>query len=179
MTTTDTDFVSIESILQTILLVQGQRVLLDSDLAALYGVPTKRLNEQVKRNLERFPGDFMFRLTCDEVEALNRSQFATGSRKHRDRRFPPYAFTEHGAIMVATLLSSSRAVETSIYVVRAFVQLRGVLAAGTEIAQRVTKLERGHQSHDSAIVGILKTLHEMRNVPQTRAIGFVDLDEKK
>src|SRR5579864_6506951 len=113
-----------EHIARDILVLRGHRVLLDSHLAALYGVTTKRLNEQVKRNAERFPLDFMFRLNRVETEGLNRSQFATGSQKHRDPRFPPFAFTEHGAIMAATVLNSPRAVELSIYVVRAFVKLR-------------------------------------------------------
>src|SRR5438046_761633 len=89
--------VSVESVEGRILLLRGHRVMLDADLAEIYQVSTKRLNEQVKRNRRRFPEDFMFRLTHDEVEELNRSQFATGSQKHRDPRFPPYAFTEHGA----------------------------------------------------------------------------------
>ena len=88
--------------------------MLDSELAALYGVTTKRLNEQVKRNVERFPEDFMFRLTRAETDALNRSQIATGSQKHRDPRFSPFAFTEHGAIMAATVLNSPRAVEINV-----------------------------------------------------------------
>jgi hypothetical protein len=100
-----------EDITRTILVLRGHRVLLDAELAALYGVTTKRLNEQVKRNAERFPADFIFRLTRIETEVLNRSQNATGSQKHRDPRFAPYAFTEHGAIMAATILSSPRAVE--------------------------------------------------------------------
>ncbi len=102
-----------ERITQSILVLRGHKVLLDADLAALYEVPTKRLNEQVKRNIERFPADFMFRLDREEVDALNRSQVATGSQKHRDPRFPPYAFTEHGAIMAATVINSPQAVEMS------------------------------------------------------------------
>src|ERR1700730_682545 len=94
-----TGVVPVEHITQSILVFRGHKVLLDAELAALYGVSTKRLNEQVKRNAERFPEDFLFRLSAVEVEALNRSQIATGSQKHRDPRFPPYAFTEHGAIM--------------------------------------------------------------------------------
>jgi hypothetical protein len=100
----------VEQITHTILLLRGQRVILDAELAALYDVTTKRLNEQVNRNADRFPRDFMFRLSRPEVDALNRSQFATGSQKHRNPRFPPFAFTEHGAIMAATILNSSRAV---------------------------------------------------------------------
>jgi hypothetical protein len=107
-----------EDISGAILVLRGHRVLLDAELAALYGVTTKRLNEQVKRNAKRFPADFMFSLTRIETEAWNRSQNATSSQKHRDLRFPPYAFTEHGAIMAATILNSPRAVEISVYVVR-------------------------------------------------------------
>jgi hypothetical protein len=98
-----TGVVSVEQITQSILVFRGHKILLDAELAELYGVPTKRLNEQVKRNAGRFPEDFLFRLTRAEVEALNRSHFATGSQKHRDPRFPPYAFTEHGAIMAAMM----------------------------------------------------------------------------
>jgi hypothetical protein len=123
--TTDRALVPLEHITQSILIVRDQRVLLDSQIASLYGVTTKRLNEQVKRNGDRFPEDFMFRLTRAEVEALNRSQFATGSegaetealnlsqsvtgsQKHRDPRFPPFAFTEHGAIMAAAIAPRHR-----------------------------------------------------------------------
>lgn len=173
--------VAVESITQSILILRGHKVLLDADLAALYEVPTKRLNEQVKRNLERFPADFMFRLSREEVDALNRSQIATGSQKHRDPRFPPYAFTEHGAIMAATVINSPRAVEMSIYVVRAFVQLRELLASNKELAQQLKKLERKVSSHNEAIAGILKTIRQLMNPPQPskRSIGFVELQEKK
>jgi hypothetical protein len=97
----------VEEIGRTILILRRQRIILDADLAALYGVTTKRLKEQVKRNAERFPEDFMFRLIRAELEALNRSQIVTASQKHRDPRFPPYGFTEHGAIMAATILTSA------------------------------------------------------------------------
>ena len=116
-----------EHISRNILVLRGYRVLLDAQLAALYGVTTKRLNEQVKRNAERFPDDFMFRLTRSEVEVLNRSQIATGYQKHRDTRFPPFAFTEHGAIQAANVLNSPKAIEMGIYVVRAFLRLRECL----------------------------------------------------
>jgi len=122
-----------EQIGRSILMLRGQRAILDAELAALYSVATKVLNQAVKRNAERFPEDFMFRLTRTETAALNRSQFVTGSRKHRDPRFPPFAFNEHGAIMVATVLNSPRAVEMSVYV-RAFVQLRELLASNTALA---------------------------------------------
>jgi hypothetical protein len=135
--------VPIEHISRAILILRGHRVLLDSELAALYGVTTKRLNEQVKRNAKRFPEDFIFRLSRIETEALNRSQNATGSQKHRDPRFAPYAFTEHGAIMAATILNSPRAVEMSVYVVRAFVQLRELLASNNEALLSHAKLTQG------------------------------------
>jgi hypothetical protein len=106
-----TDVVSVEQITQSILVFRSHKVLLDAELAELYGVPTKALNQAVKRNTERFPPDFMFRLSHADAEALNRSQSVTGSQKHRDPRFPPYAFTEHGAMMAAMILNSPRAVE--------------------------------------------------------------------
>jgi hypothetical protein len=174
-------FVPVEHITRSILVLRGQKVLLDAELAGLYGVSTKRLNEQVKRNAERFPEDFLFRLRSDEVEALNRSHFATGSQKHRDPRFPPYAFTEHGAIMAATVLNSPRAVEMSVYVVRAFVKLRELLASNTALARKLDELERKYQHHDDAIKAILSAIRELMNPPQPkrRPIGFTaDLSKK-
>lgn len=153
-------------------------MLLDAELAALYGVTTKRLNEQVKRNAKRFPADFIFRLTRTETDALNRSHFATGSQKHRDPRFPPFAFTEHGAIMAATILNSPRAVEMSVYVVRAFVQLRELLASNKELARRFaqleTRLDKKLTTHDEAIAAILSAIRELMHppVPKRRPIGF-------
>lgn len=116
--------------------IRGQRVILDVDLAALYSVTTKRLNEQVKRNATRFPPDFLIRLSVQEAAGLNRSQFATGSQKHRDPRIPPLAFTEHGAIMAATILNSSQAVEASVFVVRAFVKLRSAMTDTRALAKK-------------------------------------------
>ncbi len=180
-----TAFVPIEHIAQSILILRAQRVLLDTDLAVLYGVPTKRSNEQVKRNLARFPADFMFRLSTEEAGAL-RSQFATlnvGRGQHR--KYLPYAFTEHGAIMAASILNSPRAVEMSIYVVRAFVQLRELLTSNKELAKRWDELEarilRELATHDEAIATILRTIRELMNPPEPkkRPIGFVELEEKK
>lgn len=124
-----------------ILTVRGQRVLLDSTLAALYGVPTKRLNEAVKRNTARFPRDFAFQLTREEQEIL-KSQNATSSSGHGGRRKPATAFTEHGSIMAANILNSPLAVEMSVHVVRAFVKLRQVLASSSGVARRLELLER-------------------------------------
>lgn len=166
----------VEHISRHILVIRGVRVVLDADLADLYGVPTKRLNEQIKRNLDRFPGDFMFRLTRAEVEALNRSQFATGSQKHRDPRYPPFAFTEHGAIQAANVLNSHRAVEMGVYVVRAFVQLRELLATNKELAARLNELEHRLSSHDQAITGLIHSIRELMTAPAEqpkRPIGFV------
>ncbi len=121
----------VQNIDRAILKLRGQRVILDVELAALYGVTTKRLNEQIRRNRDRFPADFVFQLTLEEVNSL-RSQFATlkiGRGQHR--KYLPYVFTEHGAIMAATVLNSSHAVEMIIHIVRAFVQLRELFASGT------------------------------------------------
>src|ERR1700691_6032222 len=119
-------FIPKERIESGILLIHGRKVMLDSDLAELYGVSTKRLNEQIRRNIARFPVDFMFQLSFRE-KAILRSQFATSSGRHGGRRYRPYAFTEHGAIVVASVLSTRRAIAVSVYVVRAFVKLREIL----------------------------------------------------
>lgn len=174
--------VRIKHITQTILLLRGQRVILDAELAALYGLTTKALNQAVKRNAERFPEDFLFRLDRTEVEALNRSQTVTGSQKHRNPRFPPFAFTEHGAIMAATVLNSPRAVEMSLYVVRAFVQLRELLASNAELTRKLNELERKLEGHDEAITAILSAIRELMNSPEPnrRGIGFTaDLEPTK
>ena len=128
---------------------------------------------------------FIFRLTRAETDALNRSQNATGSQKHRDPRFPPFAFTEHGAIMAATVLNSPRAVEMSVYVVRAFVQLRELLASNKELGRRFAQLETGldkkFTTHDEAIAAILSAIRQLMHppVPKRRPIGFTaDLTEK-
>jgi hypothetical protein len=168
----------VHTISHAILVLRGHRVVLDSDLAALYGVATKRLNEQVKRNTERFPDDFMFRLARPEVEALNRSQIATGSQKHRDTRFLPLAFTEHGAIMAATVLNSRRAVEMSLYVVRAFVQLREMLSSNRALSRRLDELEarieKKLSTHDEAITAMLSAIRQLMSAkrPTRRGIGF-------
>jgi hypothetical protein len=168
----DPTLVPVEHITRAILVLRGHRVLLDAELAELYGVPTKALNQAVKRNIERFPEDFMFQLSRPEAEALNRSQSVTGSQRHRDPRFTPYAFTEHGSIMAATILNSPRAVEMSIYVVRAFVKLRELFASNKELAKRFDELEtriiRQFGTYDQAIAGILNTLRELMNPPQRR-----------
>lgn len=128
-----------------ILLLRGQNILLDVDLARLYGVTSKRLNEQVRRNASRFPQDFVFHLTDQELRNL-RSQFATSSlhssKSWGGRRYAPYAFTEHGALMAANVLNSPRAVEVSIFVIRAFVRLRQTIAAHKDLGRKLAELER-------------------------------------
>ena len=171
---------AIEAIASRIVTLRGERVLLDADLAALYGVETRRLNEQVRRNRRRFPADFIFRLTREELENLM-SQFATS--RWGGRRKLPYAFTEHGAIQAATILSTRRAVEVSVYVVRAFVQLRGVLTANRELAKRLDELEarieRKIDTHDRVIADILNAIRQLMSPPEPkpkRRIGFVSGD---
>jgi phage regulator Rha-like protein len=162
--------VSVES---RILVLRQQKVILDSDLAELYGVPVKRLNEQVKRNQERFPADFMFRLSAEENESL-RSQFATSKSGRGGRRYAPYAFTEHGAIMAATVLNSERAVEMSVFVVRAFVRLREVLATNQQLATKIDELEQRLDTHDASIQELLEAIRELMapELPSGRKIGF-------
>jgi len=156
-----------------ILVLRSHKVILDTDLAELYGVTVKRLNEQVKRNEERFPADFMFQLSTQEHEDL-RSQFATSKTGRGGRRYPPYAFTEHGAIMAATVLNSERAVEMSVFVVRAFVRLREILANNQELAAKVDELERRLDTHDASIQDLIEAIKElMAPEPATgRKIGF-------
>lgn len=167
-------------IAQAIILLRGQRVLLDADLAALYDVTTKRFNEQVKRNLARFPEDFMFQLTAEEFATL-RSQFATSNVGSGGRRYLPFAFTEHGAIMAATILNSPRATEVSVFVVRAFVQLRNLLASNQEVMCMLNALGHKVSSHDEAIAGLMNMISELMNPatpPSKRSIGFVTPEEK-
>jgi len=179
--------VPVERITQAIRVLRGQRVLLDAELAALYGVTTKVLNQAVRRNTARFPADFMFRLNLEEAAAL-RSQIVTSkpSVGRGGRRYLPYAFTEHGAIQAANVLNSARAIEMSVYVVRAFVQLRELLASNKELARRFDELEARIEKklvgHDQAIAAMLSAIRGLMNppVPRRRGIGFTaDVGEPK
>jgi hypothetical protein len=172
----------VEEITRSILVLRGHRVILDADLAALYGVTTRRLNEQVRRNRSRFPDDFLLELTAQEFGHL-KSHFATSS--WGGRRKLPLAFTEHGAIMTATILNSPRAVEMSVYVVRAFVQLRELLSSNKQLAKRLDQLEARIEkklaTHDDAIAAMLSAIRELMHAPapNRRPIGFTaDLTEK-
>jgi ORF6N domain-containing protein len=162
-----------EKIERSIHLVRGQKVILAADLAELYGVVAWRLNEQVKRNKDRFPADFMFQLTYPEVRALT-SQIARSKPGRGGRRTLPYAFTEHGAIMAAMVLNSPRAVEMSVHVVRAFGRLRQMLATHKELAQKLAELELRLEGHDKAIHNLFETIRRLMNPPEPkpRRIGF-------
>src|ERR1043166_712885 len=164
------DKYSVES---AIYLIRGRRVMLDSDLAAIYGTPTMRLNEQLRRNLKRFPGDFAFQLTPEEFKRLI-SQIAISKKGRGGRRKLPWVFTEHGAIMLAAVLNSDIAVQASIRVVRAFVRLREMVAANAQLSAKLEDLERRLDSHDEAIVDLFATwkrLLEPEAKPR-REIGF-------
>ncbi len=170
----NTVVVPVAEIEQRILTVRGQKVMFDSDLANLYGVTTKRLNEQVRRNGTRFPPDFMFRLTQEEAAGL-RSHFATSKVGRGGRRYPPSAFTEHGAIMLASVLNTTRAVEVSVYVVRAFVRLREMMVSNKEVAAKFGDLERKVARHDEAIRSPVTAIRQLMESPPPaprRRIGF-------
>ena len=156
-----------------ILILRNQKVILDTDLAELYGVPVKRLNEQLKRNPQRFPRDFLFTLTREEYKDL-RSQNATSSFAHGGRRYLPHAFTEHGAIMAATVLNSRRAVEMSVFVVRAFVQMRQALVVNQHVISKLSELEARLDSHDAEIQDLVDAIRELLTpLPaNNRRIGF-------
>ena len=161
-----------ETIQAKICLVRGRKVMIDSDLAALYGVSTKAFNQAVKRNAMRFPADFAFRVTLQEVRTM-RSQIVTASK--RNIRHRPHVFTEHGALMAANVLNSRRAVETSVYVVRAFLRLRRILATHKDLAHKLGELERRVGDHVGAIRELVAAIRRMADpppAPPRRRIGF-------
>lgn len=164
--------VHVEDVERTILTIRGHKVILDADLARLYGVSTKRLNEQVRRNRNRFPDDFMFRLTPEEknevvanCDHLSRLKFSSAL---------PLAFTEHGAIMAVSVLNSPRAIEASIFVVRAFVRFREILATHKRLARKLKELEARMGEHDEQIQVIFEAIHQLMTPPDTapKKIGF-------
>jgi hypothetical protein len=156
-----------------ILVLRNQKVILDTDLAELYGVSVKRLNEQIKRNPKRFPPDFLFTVTRAEYDNL-RSQNATSNSGHGGRRYLPNAFTEHGAIMAASVLNSRRAIEMSIFVVRAFVQMRQAIARNRNIVSKLAELEARLDTHDNEIQDLMEAIRELlAPLPaNNRRIGF-------
>ncbi|NOT66170.1 MAG: ORF6N domain-containing protein [Methylotenera sp.] len=174
---------SIEAISTRVLSIRGQKVLIDADLAGLYGVETKRLNEQVKRNIERFPKDFMFQLTAEEKKAEVVANCDHLSKLKFSKTLP-FVFTEHGTIQAANVLSSKEAIEMSVYVVRAFVRLRELVLSHQDLTQKLNELEQHveqkFQSHDQAIAGLINMIRELMNptAPANRPIGFVPLKDK-
>ena len=205
--------VSAAGVEQSILIIRSHKVLLDSDLARLYDVETKTLNQAVRRNIDRFPVDFMFRLTREEWAALrsqfgildlgrqigtsnltdspqpsefrsptvtlkggqsNRSQIVTGSQKHRDPRYPPFAFTEQGVAMLSSVLRSKQAVQVNIEIMRAFVRLRQVLAVNAELAHRLDEVEKHLGAHDEQFVEVIRAIRQLMEPPSRprKRIGF-------
>jgi hypothetical protein len=172
-----------ELIEKRIFMIRGQKVMLDFHLAEIYGVPTKSLNLAVKRNKNRFPTDFVFQINNDEfdhVKEFLRFQSETSNSGRGGRRYLPYVFTEHGAVMLASVLNSAQAVQASIYVVRAFVRLREFLSTHKELAQKLEELEQKVGKHDKAIQAIVETIRQLMQPPEKpkRKIGF-RVEEKK
>jgi len=160
--------IPIERIASRIYLLRGKKLMFDFDLAELYAVETKALNQAVSRNLERFPSDFMFRLEAAEIDAINRSQIVTGSQKHRDPRFPPRVFTQEGVAMLSGVLRGKRAVEVNVSIMRAFVRLRELLATNEELARKVAH-------HDRQIASLFQVVENMlAPIPvKKNPIGFI------
>ncbi len=177
--------------------LRGMKVMLDTDLAEIYGVDVKRLNEQVKRNRDRFPEDFVFQLTDIEYASILKSQIATSSEETilrsqnatlrfehgKHRKFLPYAFTEHGAVMLATILRSPTAIKASILVVKAFVKLNEYLSLHKDLAEKMKLLESKSDKHDQEIQTLFQTIHELMatppppELPPMKKVGFKRKDE--
>lgn len=162
-----------ETIEHAILLIRGHKVILDEDLALLFGVPTKVFNQSVKRNLERFSDDFMFQLTVEENENL-RSQFVASSSRHGGRRSLPYAFTEQGVAMLSSLLNSSRAIEVNIAIMQAFVRLREMLHTNKDLARKLEQMEKKYDAQFKVVFDAIRQLMEPPPPPVKKGrIGFV------
>jgi hypothetical protein len=168
-----TAIVAARKINSKILILRGQRVILDANLAELYEVKVRHLNQQVKRNAKRFPLAFRFQLSAQEFKIL-RSQNVISSQSHGGTRYRPYAFTEHGAIMAATVLNSERAVEMSVFVVLAFVRMRRAIATNRHILAKLAEVERRLETHDADIQDLMDAIRELINPPDPprRRIGF-------
>lgn len=175
----NTQVIPVEAVENKILLVRGQKVILDFHLAELYDVETKILNKAVARNIDRFPDDFMFRLTQKEWNSL-RFHFGTSNSGRGGRRYLPFAFTEHGALMVASVLNSPAAIKTSLLVIRTFVRLREILSTHKELAQKLKELELKIETHDEHITAIFEAINQLwAPSPVTkRKVGF-QVKEKK
>jgi hypothetical protein len=172
--------IPIETIKGKIHLIRSQKVLLDNDLASLYGVTTANLNKAVKRNIERFPADFMFQLSATEMANLT-FQSGISSSGHGGRRTPPYVFTEQGVAMLSSVLSSGRAVQVNIAIMRAFVQLRELAASSRVMSKRLDELENKYDKHDKQLMDIFNAIRQLMVPPEVkkkRAIGFGREEEK-
>lgn len=167
------DLISTEAVAAKILIIRGRRVMLDSDLAKLYGVPVKAFNQAIKRNIKRFPGDFMFRLSWEEVES-SRSQFVT-LKRGQNIKYLPYAFTEHGVAMLSSVLNSERAIQVNILIMRAFTKLREILLTHKDLAVKIEALEKKYAEHDQTIKEIFRAIRQLLDPPPTKEkkiIGF-------
>jgi translation elongation factor EF-Tu-like GTPase len=168
-----TAIVTTKKVNAKIVFLRGQRVILDADLADLYEVEVRHLNQQVKRNAKRFPLAFRFQLSAQELKVL-RSQNVISSKSHGGRRYRPYAFTEHGAIMAATVLNSERAIEMSVFVVLAFVSMRRAIGTNRQVLAKLAEVERRLENHDADIQDLMEAIRELINPPDQprRRIGF-------
>jgi hypothetical protein len=171
------DLVPVERIQQSIYLIRGRRIIIDADLALMFDVPTKVLNQAVKRNIERFPEDFMFQLTKAEKEEVVTNCDRLNQLKYSSSL--PYAFTEHGAIMAANVLNSQKAIAASVYIVRAFVQLREMLYAHKELAHKLAELEGRIDKHDEAIVALVTAIKNLMEPPPAKLKGRIGFNTRK
>lgn len=172
--------ISAETVVQSIVILRGHKVLLDADLARLYGVETRALVQAVKRNLDRFPEDFMFQLIGEEAESLRSQTVILKAGRGQHRKFLPYAFTEQGVAMLSSVLKSPRAVAVNIEIMRAFVRLREMLSSNKELARKLDALERKLGAHDQAIASILSAIRELMAPAEPvtkRRMGFVQTDD--
>ena len=177
-----TELVAEKRILRIIIVIRGEKVILDSDLAELYGVETRRLNEQVRRNIDKFPEDFMFQLTKEEFDNL-KSQIATSSAGWGGRRKPPLVFTEYGALQAANVLKSEQANKMSIFIVRAFVRLREMALKNEMLSRKIDQLEKRVSDHDKILIELVHEIRKLIDTPKPRgkrkSIGFIVSDETK
>jgi hypothetical protein len=174
----NTNLILLEQIERSIYLIRGEKVMLDRDLAKLYGVSTAAMNQAVRRNRERFPQDFMFQLTPAETAELNRSQIVIGSAKHRDPRSRPYAFTEQGVAMLSSVLRSKCAIAVNVEIMRAFVKLRQMLASNAELARRLDELEGKYDKQFKAVFAAIRQLMATP-IRDRKEIGFRSRAMKK
>jgi hypothetical protein len=172
--TNDKKIISVERVQQVIYFIRGQRIMLDSDLAAMYGVETFNLNKAVKRNSDRFPPDFMFQLTKEDADSLTFQTGMSKTERRGGRRYLPYAFTEQGVAMLSSVLKSERAIQVNVAIMRAFVRFREALSTSKVLAQKLAELEKRMASHDKNIRTLFQALRELMTKPEPprKSIGF-------